>query len=130
MSALYDTLRQMIRRELASHRFAEIGTVQAVYPSDPGPYSADVVLRGTELVLRHVPVATPRKGFASLPEVGGDLASYFDPFSTEDIAEKMLQLEASGHAEHAAGNHLEKLFDWDENVARLKQALAHPPQRQ
>ena len=70
MSALYDTLRQMIRRELASHRFAEIGTVQAVYPSDPGPYSADVVLRGTELVLRHVPVATPRKGFASLPEVG------------------------------------------------------------
>ena len=30
MSALYDTLRQMIRRELASHRFAEIGTVQAV----------------------------------------------------------------------------------------------------
>jgi len=54
MSALYDTLRQMIRRELASHRFAEIGTVQAVYPSDPGPYSADVVLRGTELVLRHV----------------------------------------------------------------------------
>ncbi|OQB96307.1 MAG: hypothetical protein BWX86_00840 [Verrucomicrobia bacterium ADurb.Bin122] len=42
----------------------------------------------------------------------------------------MLQLEASGHAEHAAGNHLEKLFNWDENVARLKQALAHPPQRQ
>ena len=59
MSALYDTLRQMIRRELASHRFAEIGTVQAVYPSDPGPYSADVVLRGTELVLRHVPHLAP-----------------------------------------------------------------------
>ncbi|HOY53876.1 MAG TPA: glycosyltransferase [Opitutaceae bacterium] len=75
-----------------------------------------------------VPVACSR--IASLPEVGGDLASYFDPFSTEDIAEKMLQLEASGHAEHAAGNHLEKLFNWDENVARLKQALAHPPQRQ
>ncbi len=70
MSALYDTLRQMIRRELASHRFAEIGTVQAVHPADPGAYSADVVLRGTELVLRHVPVVTPRKGFASLPEVG------------------------------------------------------------
>lgn len=70
MSELYDTLRQLIRRELASHRFAEIGSVQAVYPSDPGPYSADVVLRSTDLVLRHVPVLTPRKGFASLPEVG------------------------------------------------------------
>lgn len=72
MSELYDTIQQMIRRELASRRQAEIGTVQAVFAaaSDATAYSADVVLRDTDLVLRHVPVATPRKGFASLPEVG------------------------------------------------------------
>lgn len=72
MSALYDTIQQMIRRELASRRQTEIGIVQAVFPasSGGGAYSADVVLRDTELVLRQVPVATPRKGFASLPEVG------------------------------------------------------------
>ena len=70
MSALYDTLQKMIRQELRAQRFAEMGTVQAVYPTDPGNYDADIVLRATELVLRHVPVLTPRKGFASLPEVG------------------------------------------------------------
>jgi phage baseplate assembly protein gpV len=70
MSELYDTLRQLIRHELATLRFAETGTVQAVYPAAPRAYSADVVLRGTELLLRSVPVLTPRKGHASLPEIG------------------------------------------------------------
>jgi phage baseplate assembly protein gpV len=70
MSELYDTVQKLIRHELRTHRFAEMGQVQAVYPSDPGNYDADVVLHATGLVLRHVPVATPRKGFASLPEVG------------------------------------------------------------
>ncbi len=70
MSELYDTLQKLIRQELRARRFAEMGTVQAVYPTDPGNYDADVVLHATELVLRHVPVLTPRKGYASLPEVG------------------------------------------------------------
>jgi phage baseplate assembly protein gpV len=70
MSELYDTVQKLIRHELRTHRFAEMGQVQAVYPSDPGNYDADVVLHATGLVLRHVPVATPHKGFASLPEVG------------------------------------------------------------
>lgn len=70
MNELYDTLQKLIRQELRGRRFAEMGQVQAVYPTDPGNYDADVVLHATDLVLRHVPVLTPRKGYASLPEVG------------------------------------------------------------
>ena len=70
MTDLYETVRQLVRQELRSHRSTELGTVQAVYPADPDNYDADVVLRDAQLVLKHVPVATPRKGFASLPEVG------------------------------------------------------------
>jgi phage baseplate assembly protein gpV len=70
MNDLYDTLQKLVRHELRGRRFAEMGQVQAVYPSDPGNYDADVVLHATDLVLKHVPVLTPRKGFASLPEVG------------------------------------------------------------
>jgi hypothetical protein len=70
MNDLYDTLQKLVRHEMRARRFAEMGQVQAVYPSDPGNYDADVVLHATDLVLRHVPVLTPRKGYASLPEVG------------------------------------------------------------
>lgn len=70
MNDLYATVRSLVRQELRSHRSTELGTVQAVYPADPDNYDADVVLRDAQLVLKHVPVATPRKGFASLPEVG------------------------------------------------------------
>ena len=70
MNDLYDTLQKLVRHELRMRRFAEMGQVQKVYPSDPGNYDADVVLHATDLVLRHVPVLTPRKGYASLPEVG------------------------------------------------------------
>ena len=70
MNDLYDTLQKLVRHELRARRFAELGQVQAVYPDDPGNYDADVVLHATDLVLKHVPVLVPRKGFASLPEVG------------------------------------------------------------
>ena len=70
MNDLYDTLQKLVRHELRARRFAEMGQVQKVYPTDPGNYDADVVLHATDLVLKHVPVLVPRKGFASLPEVG------------------------------------------------------------
>ena len=60
MNDLFDTLQKMIRQEMRGRRFAEMGTVQAVYPTDPGNYDADVVVHAAELVLRHVPVLTPR----------------------------------------------------------------------
>ncbi|MBT9488885.1 MAG: Rhs element Vgr protein [Rubrivivax sp.] len=67
---LFETLRKLVRHELRQQRFAELGVVQAVYASDPGNHDADVVLYATQLVLRHVPLMTPRKGIASLPDVG------------------------------------------------------------
>lgn len=78
-----------------------------------------------------VPVACSR--IASLPEVGGDHVTYFDPFSPEDIAEKMLQLETSTgvvRPSEATARALAEAFDWEANVARLKRALAQPAQCQ
>ena len=73
MSELYDTLRKLIRQELASQRNAELATVQEVYPADPDNYACDLVLRDSQLVLKQVPLLTPRKGFASVPDVGAEL---------------------------------------------------------
>ncbi len=70
MSELYDTLRKLIRQEMASQRTAELATVQEVYPADPDNYSCDLALRDSQLVLKKVPLLTPRKGFASVPDVG------------------------------------------------------------
>nr|MBP6307125.1 glycosyltransferase [Opitutaceae bacterium] len=105
-----------------AHLFAHAGAL--IFPSLYEGFGIPVL----EALHLRVPVACSR--IASLPEVGGDLVRYFDPFSPEDIAEKMIQLETGGHAEHSSGDDLGKRFDWDENVARLKQALARPPQRQ
>jgi phage baseplate assembly protein gpV len=70
MSELYDTLRKLIRQELASLRIAELATVQEVFPADPDNYACDLAMRDSQLVLKQVPLLTPRKGFASLPDVG------------------------------------------------------------
>ncbi|MEJ2199619.1 MAG: phage baseplate assembly protein V [Desulfuromonadaceae bacterium] len=70
MSELYDTLRKMIRQELASQRFAELALVQEVFPADPDNYACDLALRDSSLVLKQVPLLTPRKGLAAVPDVG------------------------------------------------------------
>jgi phage baseplate assembly protein gpV len=70
MSDLYETLRKLVRQELASLRVAELATVQEVHPADPGNYDCTVVLRDSELVLKQVPLVTPRKGLAGVPDVG------------------------------------------------------------
>lgn len=69
-AALYDTIRALIREELGRLRVAELGVVQAVEPADPGNYAATVALPGSDLVLDTVPLLTPRKGVASVPDVG------------------------------------------------------------
>lgn len=70
MSELYDTLRALVRQEMASLRTAELAVVQDLHPKDPDNYACTVVLRDSELVLKQVPLATARKGFASIPDVG------------------------------------------------------------
>lgn len=69
-TALYDTLRALIREELGTWRGSELGVVQAVLPSDPDNYAATVALRASDLVLDAVPLLTARKGVASVPDVG------------------------------------------------------------
>lgn len=52
----------------------------------------------------------------SLPEVGGDAALYCDPYSVEDIAEKMTELsnnEALRNELGVKGLERSKLFSWD-----------------
>lgn len=69
-TALYDTLRALIREELGAQRVSELGVVQAVLPADPDNYAATVALRDSQLVLDAVPLLTARKGVASVPDVG------------------------------------------------------------
>ncbi len=69
-SALYETLRAMIREELGLLRVSELGLVQAVGPADPDNYSATVALRDSGLVLDAVPLLAPSKGVACVPDVG------------------------------------------------------------
>lgn len=70
MNAAPEAIRRIVREELARLRGAELATVQETHPQDPGNYACTVVLRDTGLVLEQVPLVTPRKGFASVPEAG------------------------------------------------------------
>lgn len=74
MSTIVDTLQEIIRHELRSLRFLELGLVKAVYPhgdaDDTGNYGCDVRLKNSGLVLKRVPVATSHIGSAAVPNVG------------------------------------------------------------
>jgi len=70
VNELYDTLRKLVRQELAGLRGAELAVVQEVHPAEPDNYACTVVLRDSQLVLKQVPLVTPRKGFAAVPDVG------------------------------------------------------------
>lgn len=70
MSELLDTLRKLIRQEIGQLRGAELAVVQAVHPADPDNYACTIVLRDSDLLLKQVPLVTPRKGQASVPDVG------------------------------------------------------------
>lgn len=123
MSELYDTLRQLVRQELASLRSSELATVQEVHPADPDNYACTVVLRDSALVLKQVPLLTPRKGYASVPDVsdlvlvqfvGGDLnrpvilgSLYNDEDRPPQNAEKQLVLNLPAAESPDSALHLE-----------------------
>jgi uncharacterized protein involved in type VI secretion and phage assembly len=71
---LYESIQKIVKQELTQVRTAELGTVQALHPhassSDSDNYACSVVLRDSQIVLKHVPVATGRIGAASIPAVG------------------------------------------------------------
>jgi phage baseplate assembly protein gpV len=71
---LYETIQRIVQDELRRLRGAELAVVQEQHPhasdSDKDNYACTVVLRDTQQVLARVPVATGRKGQASIPDVG------------------------------------------------------------
>jgi phage baseplate assembly protein gpV len=123
MNDLYETLRKLVRQELAGIRVAELATVQEVFPADPGNYECTVVLRDSRLVLENVPLATPRKGLAAVPDVsdlvlvqfvGGDLnrpvvigALYNDEDRPPQNSEKQLVLHLPVDADAESALRLE-----------------------
>lgn len=72
MSELIDTLRAMVRDELARIRPPELGIVLAVFANDEdgNNHQVDVRLRGTGVELQRAPVTVARYGMSILPRVG------------------------------------------------------------
>lgn len=70
----FHTLRRIIREEIRALRLPELAVVQEIHPhadaGDDDNHACTVRLRDTDLVLARVPVATPRKGMAAIPDVG------------------------------------------------------------
>lgn len=71
---LLETIQKIIREELGQIRTSELAIVQAQHPhasdSDQDNYACTVKLRNSDIVLKQVPVATPRIGAVSIPAVG------------------------------------------------------------
>ncbi len=82
MTTLLSTVQEIIRDELRGVRLAELGVVEATYPhSDNGDrdnYGCDVRLKGSELLLKKVPVSTGRIGTTAIPNVGDLVLLAFD----------------------------------------------------
>ena len=72
--SLYDSMRRIVREELARLRTAELAVVTEQHPhaseSDTDNYACTVQLRDSGIVLKRVPVATHRTGMVSIPAVG------------------------------------------------------------
>lgn len=70
----FQALRHLIREEMGRLRLPELAVVQDVHPhadaGDDDNYALTVRLRDSGSVLPRVPLATGRKGLASIPDVG------------------------------------------------------------
>lgn len=82
MTTIVNTIREIVRRELAGTRVAELGLVEAALPhSDSGDfdnYGCDVRLKNSGLLLKRVPVATGHIGTAAIPNVNDLVLVAFD----------------------------------------------------
>ena len=71
---LFATIQRIVQEELGRVRTAELAVVQERHPhesdGDKDNYACTVALRNSGLVLKRVPVATPRIGTVQLPDVG------------------------------------------------------------
>ena len=77
-----------------------------------------------EAMAAGVPVAVSRA--ASLPEVCGSAALYFDPLSVEDIATQLVEIAANpamAQQLREEGQKRSRLFDWDMCASKTAEAL-------
>lgn len=80
MSDIVAMLRELIRAEMARHIPSHIGVVEAVAghkASDNENYGCDVRLRGRDLVLTGVPIATDHVGTVAPPQKGDVVLVHF-----------------------------------------------------
>ena len=72
MSELIDTLRAIVRDEMARNRCAELGIVVQVHANggDGNNHQVDVRLRSSGVELKRAPVTVQRYGISALPRVG------------------------------------------------------------
>jgi uncharacterized protein involved in type VI secretion and phage assembly len=72
--SLYETIRGIIQQEIKQLRLCELAIVHEQHPhaadADKDNYSCTVVLRDSAIVLKQVPIATGRLGFAAIPDIG------------------------------------------------------------
>lgn len=72
--SLLETIQKIVRDEIGRMRGAELAVVQEQHPhadeGDTDNYACSVTLRNSGIVLKQVPVATPRIGCAAIPPVG------------------------------------------------------------
>ncbi|RLF10786.1 MAG: hypothetical protein DRJ68_02335 [Thermoprotei archaeon] len=71
---IIEVIRRIVQEELKNIRVAEIGVVTSIFPhsseSDKDNYECNVKLKGSDVELRRVPIATQHLGLASPPSVG------------------------------------------------------------
>lgn len=65
--ALLETVRQIVRQEMQRHQGSALAIVVEQHPAE---YACTVQLRDSQMMLQKTPVATPRMGLASIPEIG------------------------------------------------------------
>ena len=79
---LLSTIQEIIRDELRGVRVAELGVIEATFPhaggGDKDNYGCDVRLKGSDLLLKKVPVSTNHIGTAAIPNVGDLVLLAFD----------------------------------------------------
>ncbi len=73
MTLVY-TIQKIIRAEINKLKFSELGIITSIFPhsedSDKDNYEVNVMLKGSGLELRKVPVATDHIGNVNIPDVG------------------------------------------------------------
>lgn len=82
MTTLLSAIQEIVRDEMRGVRLAELGVVETTYAhaaaSDNDNYTCDVRLKGSDVLLTRVPIATGHIGTAAVPNKGDLVLLAFD----------------------------------------------------